>query len=530
MRKLTIVFFTFFVIPPYYAQDSTALVEFETHMSQATKYDELSFFAECVDEINAAIQIAKEQKWKEREVIASIFLAETKRKSEDYEEGLSVLYNLDDSRLFPSLHVKKLGRMAALFNQKANATNNSDYLRDSVLIYLNRAIKDAIDLNLKAELASLYNELGYTLGSTDVDSSLFYLKKAAHQFTELEDTANYVVAQTNILRTHAQMGNYDKAKLIIDELSALVSYGNWNALGVKLEFYRTLTFYYSEIGDSSKFTSWNVKKYKTKAEFLKNAGSSKLNSFRALYETKKYQNEAKENAQQLEIESKRRKELVAYFSVLLFFSLGIGILLFRERKLKKAVNKANEKYHMLLVESNHRIKNNLQMIISMLEYGSKDLKNKDSLAFKRMSGKIQTISALHKHLYLDVHNERVNLKTYFTEILTLYEELSSNFFTVSLSINNVKIESERIVYFGLILNEMLSNTFEHGNSQERNIKIEVEDREDRFRFSYTDGSHFEANHQKGTGLLLIEQLVKRVGGSNFKVDGSIGQYQFEFYV
>lgn len=528
--RLIFFSFLFFLCQFCKAQELTSLDNYDQHLKQAIEYNNVSLFAECIEEINILLRIAKEEGWLEKELSASIFLAEIKRKTVDYDEGLSILRSLDHSTSYPELNVRKLGRMAALFNQKAGIIKNSEYLEDSVLIYLNKAIRSAISLNLKAEQASLYNELGYTLGKVNVDSSIFYLEKSAELYANILDTQNYLGVKVNILRIYAQQKNKIEAEKIISEILNMSSHKVEGGVNLSLDFYGTLTFYYKSIGDSVQFNKWNTLKYKKEIEHLKNVGSSRLNSYRALYETQKYQDEAEKKAAELSAETAQKKRLAIYLVILASLVLGIALLLFKERKLKKKVNRLNKKYHMLIVESNHRIKNNLQMIISMLQYANKDLKGKDSLSFKRMSGKIQTISALHKHLYLDVHNELVDLNTYFKEILRLYEELSNDQFEIETTIKNVKIESERIVYFGLIFNEMLTNTIEHNNATEKKIKVEVKDLNGRFCFIYTDGSCFKVDNQKGTGLMLIEQLVKRVEGSRFQVDGSIGKYQFEFYV
>ncbi|MBL4709173.1 MAG: sensor histidine kinase, partial [Flavobacteriales bacterium] len=232
---------------------------------------------------------------------------------------------------------------------------------------------------------------------------------------------------------------------------------------------------------------------------------------------------------ELEKEAKQKKELFLYFSILLVFCIGIVFLLFRERKLKKEVAKANKRYHTLLVESNHRIKNNLQMITSMLEYSGKDIKDKDSLAFKRITGKIHTISALHKHLYLNVHNEKVNIQDYFEEIIMLYQEMTISTKSIKQRFDEAFIESERIIYFGLIFNEMLSNTYEH-NSLDTSVSISIVKLKDRYLFSYSDGSKFEPKGANGIGIQLIGQLIDRIEGVNYELDSSTGTYQFEFYV
>lgn len=512
------------------AQNPTALVEYEIHLQQAHEFDNVSLYADCINEINAAIQIAKDQQWLEKEIAASLFLAEIKRKTADFKEGLSLLRTLKSSVNYPKLHVRKLGRMAAMLNGLSAELTNEYEFRDSVLFYLDSALKVSSNLNLRLEQAGLYNELGYTLGATNVDSSLFYLNKAAELFMELNDTPNYVVVKTNLMRTYVLQNDYKKGNPIIEELIQITQNENFNVRAVQLEFYRTLTFYYQRINDSLKFNYWNVKKYKTKFDVLKTSNSDKLNSFRVLFETKKYQEEVLQKEMLLEKESERRKEYIQYFIGLVILIVGVGLLLYRERKLKRVVNKANENYHMLLVESNHRIKNNLQMIISMLEFSSKDLVEKDSIAFKRMSGKIQTISALHKHLYLDVHNEKVELNTYFADIIDLYQEITNSPLKIEKKVDQVAIPSERIVYFGLIFNEMLSNTLEHSTSLDKTVYITIDKVEDRFRLTYQDHSSFNLNATGGTGTNLIEQLVKRIEGKSYTIEKETGKYQFEFYV
>lgn len=513
-----------------YAQDSTIYLKYERHFQQAKEFNNVSLFADCIEEIDAAIQIAKEQDWKEEEIESNIYLAEIKRKTSDFEQGLTVLRKLNQSQDYPKLHVKKLGRMAALLNGLSGELTNEFEFRDSVHFYLDSAIEIATKYKFIEEKASLYNELGYTIGRFNIDSSLHYLGLAGKLFKELKDTANYVVVQTNIMRTYVLQNNFSRVNPIVNDLISLTNDDNFKALEVKLEFYRTLTFYYQTISDTINFHMWGVKKYKTMSEVLRNSNSYKLNSYRALFETKKYQEEVAQKEQLLKNEEKSKEELVRYFLLLLIIIFIVGLLLFRESKLKIAVNKANERYHMLLVESNHRIKNNLQMIISMLEFSSKDLEDKESLAFKRMSGKIHTISALHKHLYLDVHNEKVALDTYFLDIIDSYQEITNSNFKIVKNLTSVPIQSERIVYFGLIFNELLSNTIEHSNSKDKIVEISVVQINDCYEFIYQDNSSFNSNLLAGTGTNLIEQLVKRIEGRNYKIESETGKYQFEFYV
>jgi len=149
MKRLTFFCILFiFSLSNVFSQDLTALYAFEKHFEQAKIYDKVSLYAECVEEINSALQISKEQKWLKREVTAGIFLAEVKRKTEDFKEGMSILNGLKNSVNFPALHVEKLGRIAALLNEEANELSYEQKF-DTVRFYLDSVIALSEQLGLK---------------------------------------------------------------------------------------------------------------------------------------------------------------------------------------------------------------------------------------------------------------------------------------------------------------------------------------------------------------------------------------------
>jgi two-component sensor histidine kinase len=524
MKRILLLIFLFIAnFGALYGQNTPSSNTFESHFELAKKYEDLSLYAESIDEINLAIQFAEKKGWKKKIVEASIFLAETKRITGDFEEGIRILRTLKSSTDYPALHVEKLGRMAALFRE--SQLPNGQKL-DSLNYYLTSALDLVEVYNLKSQKAGLYNELGCIIGHENADSCLYLLNESARIFLEERDIQNYVAARTNMLRTYETLGDNLNTIATFNELIELVKGKKWYS--AERELYITISSFHNKKGDTVNANYWLLKSRESEILNIHSISSNRLNSFRAIYETEKYQNQIAQNQIELKKQAKKRNELFLYLTILLVISALVLLLLFRERKLKRTVGKANESYEMLLVESNHRIKNNLQMIISMLQYSSRDLKDEDSKAFKNMSGKIQTISALHKHLYIDVHNELVDLNGYFTAIIALYQDISSDKIRIKVDIDEVSIKSERIVYFGLIFNEMLSNTFEHGKGLEGNLEINVKAVNSHYHFSYQDNSSFVDGEQNGTGITLIKQLVGRVKGIDFQLDGIIGKYEFYF--
>lgn len=505
------------------------------------QYSELSLYAASVEELNAAIEIAGQHGWEEKRIRASIALAELMRKTWDYDKGLEILKDLSETERYPKLHVQKLGRLAALYHEGSFPDREKQL--DTVKLYLNEAIALAVSNGFKPEEAGLKNELGYLFSENgDRQGGLKLLLEAATLFKQHGDTQNYVITMVHVVENYMELGeDEDLIDSVIMHLREMVAGREWYA--TEIDLFNIIASRKSRQGDSLGRLHWEMEAAKSFVKANNAIHSNQMAAFRVLHDTKKFQEKAEESellarqsAMELERETARTRELALYLSILGVLILGVIGLLFRERTLKNKVDQANrqlhvanEKYHMLIVESNHRIKNNLQMIISMLEYASKDLPESETGALKRMSGKIYTISALHKHLYLDVHNELVDLDTYFSEIITLYKDISPEILTVEKHIEPIGIKSERIVYFGLIFNEMLANTIEHHRAADRQIHIRVNGENGRFVFEYRDGSVRHDLAKEGTGSALIRQLIRRVGGTNFSFEPSTGQYLFEFH-
>lgn len=506
------------------SQHLQTLDSYERHFLRAQQYAETSLFANAIEEANKALNIAKENHRKRKMLEAGIFLAETMRKTRDCHEGISILRELHFSEEFPKLHIDKLGRMAALFNE---SNLPDDQKEDSAVYYLETAINLTNKHGLIHEKAGLYNELGYLTGHRHADSCLRLLGTAARLFLEEGDTQNHIGARTNMLRTYETIGDSAMVLSTFKELYELTKGKDWYTS--ERELFVTMSRFYSKQGDTAQAQYWKMKSLQSDLYNIQNISSSKMNSFRALYETERYQNELQQNKEKLTKVEKGRTELILYFTIAIIISLIIALLLLRERKMKKKLGIVNDRYQMLLVESNHRIKNNLQMVISMLNYSSKGSNEETTAAMESMSGKIRTISALHQQLYADIHNEYVNLNDYFSAIIELNNEISSNAFELEKNIDHALIRSERIVYFGLIFNEMLSNTFEHSNASEKRIIISIKQVNDHFHFSYQDFSSFNNENNSGTGIHLIKQLVSRIRGTNFQLEEGTGKYQFDFH-
>lgn len=538
-RLYILPFLLLFALPGLAQQQKDSLSQLNLHFEQAERYAGISLFPEALEELHAARILAQESNNRKGEIDATIRMAELMRKTADFARGLNLIRQLKNTEEFPKLHVQKLSRYAALYAEGHSPWTPE--LLDTLHGILNQAIGLAMQHGFRHEEALLRNEMGYSQSRNDRDhEGLKNLLLSAQLFREGKDLQNEVEALNNVLDHYVGTHQDQKADSLAEVLLAMVEDKTWYTTKAKL--YRIMSMRYYD--DKVRFDHWNSRASNEALDHMKYTYTDRMLSFRAIYDTEKFKSEARETAlklreQKLELEKEaaHSRELFFYLIILLLVVLAIGLLFFRERRLKATLNDtvaqlnvANEKYHMLIVESNHRIKNNLQMIISMLQYTSKGLDQSNSKALKMMSGKINTISALHRHLYVDVHNEFVKVETYFNEIIKLYRDIAPLAFQVKLDVGDAQIRSERIVYFGLIFNEMLSNTIEHSPELANQIELEIIEQNGSYLFLYRDGSVREESASIGTGSQLIQQLIRRVGGSDFHFDSNCGEFRFAFAV
>jgi two-component sensor histidine kinase len=505
--------------------------ELEQHFEMANQYNDLALYGESIGQLDQAIEIARQFNLEETLIKANIRKAEIFRKTQNFERGINLLESQKRTEKYPRLHVQKLGRLAALYAENGRLDLKTQ--DDSVAAFTSEGIDLAVQYGFTQEEAGLRNELGFRQNrQRNFDMGLANLLKSAELFQSIGDKENETGALVNVLDLYVNKGDFDQFDSLYPILVSEVEGTDWHATRGKL--YSIISKPFQAKDDTVLAAHWTSMANSQTVQQMQKTNSAQMAAFKIIHDTNLYKEDALRKSRDLEREHNKTKELY-FFIVILTLVLVIVVLVFiRERRLKQTLNSTvdelnllNDKYQMLMVESNHRIKNNLQMIISMLEYTKKGSKNMDPKFIQSISGKIRTISALHKHLYLDVHNGKVDLKTFFSEVINHYTEIGTSFAPVQ-NICAVQIKGERIVYFGLILNEMLANTLQHGNSANKELKIEVKAKNDGYIFTYSDQSVHPENAKKGTGISLIEDLVWRVNGTDYMLDPETGTFQFSF--
>lgn len=207
--------------------------------------------------------------------------------------------------------------------------------------------------------------------------------------------------------------------------------------------------------------------------------------------------------------------LVTILSVILFF---IGQKYLRQRRV---LAKTNLDKDTLLREIHHRVKNNLQVVSSLLSMQGRTIS--DEVALKAINdgkSRVRSMALIHQDLYQHDNLMGVNAKGYLVklckELFATYQ-IDENRVHLNLDIEDVDIDIDTLVPLGLIINELVTNSLKYAFPDQREGQLNINLKEDAKRLKLTvadDGVGYDLKETKpgSFGTKLIKALTKQLRG------------------
>ena len=165
----------------------------------------------------------------------------------------------------------------------------------------------------------------------------------------------------------------------------------------------------------------------------------------------------------------------------------------------------------LLKELNHRVKNNMQTIISLVRLQADEVEDENMQnIFTTIQNRISAMSYLHELLYKQSDISHVNVHEYFDNLIGGLQDSYENESEIIYDIR-VNLEVESAISCGLILNELVTNSFKYAFLDKLgNIWITLYKKEDSFYLTIEDdGVGYNSNQTKHSfGLILVKTLVE----------------------
>ncbi len=185
------------------------------------------------------------------------------------------------------------------------------------------------------------------------------------------------------------------------------------------------------------------------------------------------------------------------------------------------IQRQNEQLDLLMRELHHRVKNNLQLVSSLLRLQSRQIGDENAAAaIKAGQLRVEAMSLIHQRLYQEEGITLVNMQQFAVD-LSEKIAFAYNFPPGSVDFNfhfkTKEIDVDKAMPMSLILNELLTNSFKYAfdGKQQASITIQLEKVEGGLRFFYADngGGLPEKPNKKGSfGEKLIGSLSGQLGG------------------
>lgn len=246
----------------------------------------------------------------------------------------------------------------------------------------------------------------------------------------------------------------------------------------------------------------------------------------------------KQQVAQLKKQRSRQLMVTVIAGLLLLLLIMAYKIVQNNRRKNRLLYKQNEEKEFLLKEIHHRVKNNLEIVSSLLALQSAQMKDSSLVgAMKESQNRVYSMSMIHQRLYQGKNLASVEMKEYFMD---LGQHILKSFgmedqIALVMEMQPIEVDVDTAIPLGLIVNELLTNSLKHAFPNKRKGKISVILRKSNLRTLYLevadDGvgqSTSNKSTKTGFGMQLVDLLMQQLSGK-MKYNLSVGTcIQFEF--
>lgn len=427
---------------------------------------------------------------------------------------------------YRALGVKReLGAMSSMSSSYNNIGNVylalNDY--DSALVNFEKSLKIKRETNDYGGQGICLNNIGEVMIKTGkLKEAERLLKQALAIRIETKEKAGEVSSRTNLAKVYTLNSEFSKAE---DELK--ISEKMAAAIGLLdelKEVYELQVKLNQKKGDLDEALDYSEKLLVVKDSLLNQDKARSLAEMQTRYESLKKEDRIalleKEGLLQA-VELERRQIWIRSMSLAIVLFLVIVVLIYYNLR---TVRKNKIHIELLLKELHHRVKNNLQILSSLLSLQSQQLTDDNAIkAVKSSESRINAMALIHRKLYTVDQNRTVDIKEYITELIQYlvysygYHEKN---FKLDLEIKEISIDVDKAIPLGLILNELISNAFKHAYQNQPNPRLMVnlvhpDSHELNICIQDNGGGMppLDEKQRKTFGMKIVSTLIKELKGS-----------------
>ncbi|MDN5205620.1 tetratricopeptide repeat protein [Fulvivirgaceae bacterium BMA10] len=404
---------------------------------------------------------------------------------------------------------------------------------DSALFYYNQALNIKKSIGDSGKLASTINNIGeinFEMGNLEIAESN-YLESLELKKNAL-DQKGIAVTSINLARLYILQKRHDLAANYLDKSIEISKETK------SLEYLQQAYALYKELYISQKRFGEAIHYYDLQTQIRDSILNDAVRK-EAMRLQKEYEIDKREQKIAfLNNETILRDKIIESRNTQITMLIIVGILLlllvvisFNLYLLKR---KANQRIETLMRELHHRVKNNLQILSTLLSLQSEKLKDSEAKrAVKRGENRVNAMALIHQNLYLDDKLSDINMKEYIGKLIqnlrTSYG-FSKEEVQLNVDVQDLNLDVDKAIPLGLIVNELASNSFKYAlvDNPDPIINISLKQREDKkLELNIADNGtvkkdQLELENAESFGLKLVQLLTRQLKASlNINTDHGV---------
>lgn len=446
---------------------------------------------------------------------ANIQLALVHEKTGDFNAALEHL-----NKAFHLLEKYGMDSLLGWYYVRASSFYRIKGQRDSALYFVKKGLPFAEKYRHLHALADSYLLLGILSRQKDPKTAAEYTKMALSYYARQQNYHGVMSMYNNLSKLYLNLGQPDNALHYNDSAVRLANYitiagsfSNWLNRSAIYEYknqYDSALFYYKQYS----------------AGMLNELSKNEGKEIKKL--TQQYESEKKDSIIRL-----NENRLLATAIVAALISITSLMLYHQNRKIKRQnkkinaqvfeLNKLLQQKQILLSELQHRVKNNLQHILSLLDIQKESLShNNIEEVIRETQYRVHSMALLHNKLSQNSDGDTVHFEAYLYEMVELiklayYNPQKQIDIAISCRIRQMPLDTA--LPLGLVIVELLSNSIKHAfiNRSAGKIRIDISlDEEGRRTLTYKDdGKGFDYSHppKEGIGLELVNGFLNEINAT-----------------
>lgn len=346
---------------------------------------------------------------------------------------------------------------------------------DSIFFFYRQIETLGLTVKDTVAVAEGLTRLGTFLVENEDPKSVTYLKKALYLFTLTNKDIGRLSTNIHLASAYIILRQFELAWATLRQAEKLYESKKLNEYDLHVLLHNQFIRYFEATGQWAKAYDRLRKLNKLeKGQLLSDYGGT-VTRLNIEYETEK--KEALLRTQQSELALRTQnlqtqQRFTIATSALLVLTAGVSLVFFRLSRKNQRIGRRNE---TLLKELNHRVKNNLQVVSSLLSLQAKRLTDEAAKkAVEESRFRVESMAILHRRLYDGDQLAEADLNEFIPELANgVLKTFGYPFVPIQFSIDTLTVSADKAVPLGLILNELITNACKYAFPENRDPVLRI---------------------------------------------------------